>query len=381
MRLGLLLLCLAASADAIYTADAITAFRVPDGKIVVDGKPELLWRALSAQNGAVSTLSFQDYAKLVLLQPENVRNADPSRYVKNPVNGTVSMLAAYDNAALYFLFLVKTKTVVNAKTVCLTADNLWKADAPDVFLDPSVWVDDSTSYRSYFSADAGGLIFGTSPKTIELAKPLYDKDTRFFFRNRASADKFQVVAPPSGVQAASSRLTASDTSAMVVEMKIPYWGGFSSAYSGKKSAFISWGFNMYPDSLWGNCNGNPLAYRWAKHYVNYDASPTQPPGWRKNDSTHYDPTRSWDGWGKFSLSPSPAIDSNQCRNSSGNVWDLQVWRSSCSIATTSLQTARSLARNPKPWTLMERVADRDLRGRAILGRRIFPRAYWSGLEP
>ena len=339
----LVLAFLCGPVQALYTQDAVTAYRVPDGKIRVDGNPERLWRALSLQSGAVATIAFTDMGKLVLLQPQQVRNANPSLYVKNPVNGYVSMLAAYDNAALYFLFLVKTATVVNSKTVCGGGDNLWKADAPEVFLDPNVWMNDSTSYRKYFSTDASGLIFGSSPKTIQLSKPLNDKDTRSFFRNRAMGDRFQVAALPAGASVVSLR-SPSDTALVAVEMRIPYWGGLSTSYSPAKSLFISWGFNMYPESLWTNCNGNPLAYRWAKHYLNYDGAAVVPPGWAAHDSTHFDPTRSWDGWGRFNLSAAATVDSTLCSNSPASEWNPTRWSQTCIASVTILEVPAPGAR-------------------------------------
>ncbi|MDB5048917.1 MAG: hypothetical protein JWO30_1988 [Fibrobacteres bacterium] len=371
-RMCLLMACLCGGAHALYTQETITAYRVPDGKINVDGTPELLWRSISAQPSAVSTITFQDYRRMVLLQPEQVRNADPSLYVKNPVNGYISMLAAYDNTALYFLFLVKTKTVANSGSLCTTTDNLWKADAPEVYLDPTVWKDDTTSYRSFFTADAGGLIFGTSPKTIQLDKPINDKDTRLYFRNRVSADRFQVVTSagadiPAGTKAVSRRHSATDTATVVVEMKIPYWGGLSASYAPTKSMFISWGFNMYPDSLWSNCDGNPIAYRWAKHYLNYDNAPDKPPGWRAKDSTHYDPSRSWDGWGRMTLSASGNVDTLNCRYETPVVWDMQTWKSACTAATATAGkpgTSGSAFRLGRgAWS--GNAGTRDLRGRSV----------------
>lgn len=377
----LLALGLFGTADALYTSEAITAFRVPDGTLQVDGTPEILWRALSIRSGAVSTISFKDYGKLVLLQPQAVRNADPSLYVTKPVDGSISMLAAYDNAALYFLFLAKTASVVDPKKVCPDGDGIWKADAPEVYLDPNLWTDDSVSYRNYFSADAGGLIFGTSPKTIQLAKPLSQADTRTYYRNRATSDKFQTAVPPSGVSAVSKRHSASDTALVVVEMKIPYWGGLSASNLQSNPMFISWGFNMYPDSLWASCDGNPLAYRWAKHYKNYDQAPEQPPGWLAKDSTHYDPTRSWDGWGRFRFDGNGAVDSNRCQSTLPSDWDLQAWQKSCQAATALSAnpvadlTAKTGRGNRLEWNAIPTGEDnpvRDLRGRA-LGRDRIPR--------
>jgi hypothetical protein len=361
LRTLLLLAVLAISSHALYRKETITAFRVPNGKIVVDGKAELLWRALSVKSGAVSSIPFSEYEKLVLLQPENVRNADPSKYIKTLPVGNISMLAAYDSSALYLLFVVKTKTVVNSESGCFTAANLWKLDAPDVYLDPSAWSDDSTTYQSYFAVDAGGLIFGTSPKTIELAKPLSAPKSSFYFRNRATGDKFQSASPPSGAAAVSLGYpgTRSGDSSLVVEMKIPYWGGLNMA---SKSAFISWGFNLFPDSLWDQCGSDPLAFRWAKHYVTYDAAAVKPPGWRKNDSTHYDPTRSWDGWGKFSFSSQPPIDSSNCQGGTDNELEFAAWKNAC-------QATVGISRKPDPYPLsrpwMSQRGIRDIRGRLL----------------
>jgi hypothetical protein len=383
----MLIVCLCGLANALYRQDSIMAYRVPDGKITVDGTPDRLWKALSQRPGAQSTISFQDFRKLVLLQPEQVRNADPSLYVKNPVNGYATLLAAYDSTALYFLFLVKTKTIAGAKTLCTDTADFWKADAPELYLDPNLWLDDATSYRNYFSTDAGGLIYGTSPKTIQVDKPLDDKDTRVYFRNRAAADKFQnASAVSAGILAVSKRHSASDTALTAVEMKIPYWGGLSAANAGSRPFFISWGFNMYPDSLWGSCGGNPLAYRWAKHYLNYDTAADKPPGWRAKDSTHYDPTRSWDGWGRFSMFNGTAVDSNECYKSEATDWDVTRWKSTCKDIATRLAAPETRAAVEKrglgllPWN----AGWRDLRGRTIkpgTGASLFPWSVPQSAEP
>ncbi|MDQ3001877.1 MAG: hypothetical protein M3Y08_11535 [Fibrobacterota bacterium] len=359
---------------ALYLAETISAFSLPPSgpgsTIKVDGSPDTVWKAISVLPGAVSTIDFEDFQKLVILQPDAARNDDdPSKYVKDPVNGSIKMLVAYDKTALYFLFLVRTTTVFNPKSLCApTAANLWKADAPEVYIDPSPFDADTSVYPSYFSTDSSGLVYGTSPKTIQLDKPLNAGDTRLYFRNRAMADKFQIAATPAGLLAVSKSFSASDTTTVIVEMKIPFWTT-ASAFTAGKSMFISWGFNMYPKSLWGNCSGTPLAYRWAKHYLNYDQALDKPPGWRAKDSTHYDPTRSWDGWGRFEFS-SYRVDPQVCRNLNQANWDVTYWQQQCTGAATGIDTPAGSRRvQIRPGGIPSRHGPqgRDIRGRSTQG--------------
>lgn len=371
----LLLAGLFGPSHALYLSETILAFPLPTSgpgsTIKVDGSPDTVWKAISVYPNAVSTLNFQDFQKLVILQPDAARNdVDPSKYVKDPVNGSIKMLVAYDKTALYFLFLVKTTTVFNPKTLCApTAANLWKADAPEVFIDPSPFDADTAVYPSFFSTDSSGLVYGTSPKTIQLDKPLNAGDTRLYFRNRATADKFQIAATPAGLLAVSKPHSLTDTTTVIVEMKIPFWTD-PSAFTSGKSMFISWGFNMYPKSLWGNCGGSPLAYRWAKHYQNHDQALDKPPGWRAKDSTHYDPTRSWDGWGRFTLT-NYNVDPRNCKNVDQNSWDILIWQQNCSSAPTSLfdAPAGSSRVQIRPGTNLGNhgASGRDIRGRSSKG--------------
>lgn len=366
----LVLACLATSAHALYTQTRVSAFPLPGGvTLKIDGSPDTVWRAISGMNEAINTISFQDYAKMVLLMPDDVRNANPSKYIKNPVNGSIQMLAAYDKSAMYFLFLVKTKTVFNPKTLCAPSlDNLWKADAPTLFLDPSPWTSDPEIYPTYFSGDASGLVYGTSASTVQLAKPINDKDARFYFRNRTrtTSDNFQIPPTmPAGVQAVSRRRSATDTTTVIVEMKIPNWtiGDNNAGYR----MFISWGFNMYPDSLWKNCNGSPLAYRWAKNHLNYDEAEEKPPGWRAKDSTHFDPTHSMDGWGELYLSPFN-VEPRICRTLDTAIWDMTYWNERCGNPTTRLGEKLSDNRmNSRigPNRFRYGWERRDIRGRSV----------------
>jgi hypothetical protein len=358
----LVLSVISGTAHALYPGQGVNAYRIADDKIKVDGTPDSLWKAISSIEGAVSSIAFNDYGKMVILQPDSVRNADPSKYVTPAPTGSIFMLAAFDTKSLYFYFQVKTKTIANAKTLCTDPANIWKADAAEVFVDPASWSADPDVYRTYFSADAGGLIYGTSSKTVQMDRPL--NDTRTFFRNRASADKFQTATLPAGASTAVARYSR-DTTTVSVEMKIPFWGGSAAAFAPGKSMFISWGFNMYPANL-SNCNGDPIAYRWAKHYLSYDAAPIKPPGWRAKDSTHYDPLRSWDGWGRFNLSSGEVVDSKRCIFQDPASWNLSEWKASGCIPQTVRLTGGTKARDlhrPISGSLGS-AHGRDLRGRS-----------------
>jgi hypothetical protein len=371
-RLFLVLACLASASQALFESASVTAFRVADDKIKVDGSPDTLWKAVAVANhGPASRIDFTDYGKMVILKPDSVRNDDPAKYFQAPA-GYVSLLAAYDSKALYFYFQVKAPSVADSKSLCATADNLWKADAAEIFIDPSPWSQDTAVYRSYFSADAGGLVYGTSPKTIQMDRPISDKETRVpYFRSRITQDRFQIPASlPAGATAASKR-NSKDTSLISVEMKIPFWTYGGSSFSPGAAMFISWGYNMYPKALWGNCNSDPIAYRWAKHYLSYEDAATKPPGWHAQDSTHYDPLRSWDGWGRFSLSTYPTLDPKDCKFQDTASWDIAVWsNSNCGglPTTTSLDRRRAAAATgPVPGAR----AYRDVRGRAAGEGRLF----------
>jgi hypothetical protein len=371
-RFGLILavaLLLYRESNALYLGNGVIAKRVSDGSIVMDGRPDLVWKAIGARLTGADTISFGDYQKIVLLQSDAIRNANPAKHYLAPAKGSVSMMAAYDNTALYFFFLVKENSFYNPASLC-TATNLWKANAAEVYIDPSPWV--TVNYNTYFSVDGSSLLNGTSPKTVQLDKPIYPGDTRLFFRNRTTPpDRFQIpVSLPNGVMAISSSHTIKGDSLFGVEMKIPFWTGNPNDFSQGKSMFISWGYNHYPGTS-SNCDSTPIAYRWAKHYKTYASYDLNKPyGWRAGDSTHFDPTRSWDGWGQLFLSLEMA-NGTDCRFLSQDTgsWELATWRKNCSSAPTVLRqkSSQPILKNQAnskinfPWD----SPARDLRGRSI----------------
>jgi hypothetical protein len=339
-RVVMVILALQVGAHALFLDGPIIAERVANGLIVVDGRPDGVWKTLASRGAVPTTINFSDYQKIVLLQADKIRNADPKLYFTAPNQGSVTMLAAYDNTALYFFFLVKENTIFNPSTLC-TATNLWKANAPEVYIDPSPWNPDN--FSAYFSVDGSGLLFGTSPKTVQLDKPIYAKDLRSFFRNRLTPpDRFQIpTSIPNGVVAIASAHSPSDSLLVGVEMKIPFWTGAATDFSPGKSMFISWGYNHYPNAGKANCDSTPIAYRWAKHYKSYDpADPDKPAGWRAGDSTHFDPTRSWDGWGQFLLNNGPVFTAG-CNFSDTASWDINSWKANCSTVTSVKSTAHN----------------------------------------
>lgn len=353
---------------ALWTGDGVTAFKVADKSIKMDGRPDSVWRAISTR--ARSTVAFTDSKKMVVLQPVKARNDDPGKYVPNPVNGSATLLAAYDSEALYFFFLIKTKSTVANPTAlgCSDAD-LWRADAAEIFVDPSPWSADPATYPSYFTADATGLVYGTSPKTIQLDKPISHIDsTRYYFRNRATGDKFAIPAAKNpAIIALSSRHTTAAPGVRGVEIKLPFWTAAAN-FAGGKSMFLSWGFNLYMDSLWTNCASNPLGYRWAKHAINYDAAEEKPPGWLAGDSTHYDPIRSWDGWGRLTLDPS-TITGKECRYGTpadfNATWDIAAWANACNIATAGRGMGPAVRLDAAGMPVPSGLRSRDARGRAL----------------
>jgi hypothetical protein len=348
---------------ALYTAGSITAYQIPDGALNIDGRPDSLWRSLYARD-FFTVLNLQDTSKMVILQPVQARNDNPAKYVKNPSPGTVTLMAAYDSKALYFYFLIKVRGFADPKAWGCDASNMWKSDAAEVFVDPLPWTEDPGTYRSYFTTDASGLVYGTSKTTIQVDKPVSNHETSYFYRDRTTAQRFQSPATlPTNVVVKSSPHLPADTTWVGVEMKIPFWTTTSSDFAPGRSMFVSWGFNQYVDSAKSGCARNPLAFRWAKNVLNYDAEPEQPPGWLLHDSTHYDPLRSWDGWGKLYLES--GIMSNLCRNTDSKFdtdWDPTHWKSSCGYGTTRTQKSIRLDEAGMPVP-MSRNFPRDALGR------------------
>jgi len=373
------LLILPSQVSALYLTEMVSAFKVPDGGIKVDGKPDAIWKAVYAV-GASSRISFDDYRRIVLLGADSLRNnPDPSKYYQAPKTGSVMMLAAFDNTALYFFFLVAENSVFNPSSLCTVA-NLWAADAPDVFVDPTPWSPDN--YTAFFNKDGTGLVYGTSPKTVQLAMPIYSKDTpRLYYRDRTTPpDRFQIPASiPNGVVAVAAQ---SPKSALTygVEMKIPFWTGKASDFAAGKSMFISWGYNHYPDNVTSTCDSVPIAYRWAKHFKTYAAADPKPPGWRAGDSTHFDPTRSWDGWGQLNLN-SHFVDGSNCKFSDTASWDVGIWVSGCQVTTSNFKSFPSKgAKVPGFWSAPESDGNpmsRDIRGRLRQSQAWVPLFPWT----
>ena len=348
---------LAGAAHALYLGQGVTAYPVANGAIRVAGKPETIWRDISARPGGFSHMPFNDYGKVVLLEPTEVRNAPPQEHYQAPSTGSVTLMAAYDNTALYFFFLVRENNTFNP-SVCSTAD-LWKAHAVEVYVDPNAW--SQSLYTAYFSADAGDASNGTSPKTLQVAKPAWPADTRKYYRDRSVGNRFEIRTASSLLAVCSTR-TRTDTRTLGVEIKVPMPtpGDFTAG----KSMFISWGYNHYPVEISTTCDSLPIAYRFAKHYKTYTSDP-KPPGWVEGDSTHFDPLRSYDGWGRFELAnfTSPITGSNCRTGMADTTWDLDTWGVSCGSPATALRISRS----PRP--AMERsplsleILGRDIRGR------------------
>lgn len=363
MLLACLLLC---PSHALYTRDAILAYRVDDNAFTIDGKPDSLWRTIFAMPQGNKSLSFQDYSKMVILQPDSVRNQDPAKYVKNPSAGSATLVAAYDSKALYFLFLIKTGAYANPKALGCASGDLWKIDAAEIYVDPSVWSPGSSEYHTYFYTDASGLVYGTSPRTIQVDRPISSRDTRVFYRNRSVGERFQVRdSLPKGLNVAVSPRTPADTGWVGVEMRLPFWSAASDFARGR-SMFASWGFNRYGDSARRGCDDEPIAYRWAKNILSYDFASEKPPGWKFGDSTHYDPSRSWDGWGQLFLVDQLAR--NQCsspdpKDAFDPNWDASYWGQACGSPATG-KLSRPLRLDAPDGARFPHRPPRDARGRA-----------------
>jgi hypothetical protein len=350
----------------LYTREPITAYRVADNAFAIDGKPDSLWRTIFGMPNGNQAFSFQDYSKMVILQPDAVRNADPSDYVKNPSAGSATLIAAYDSKALYFFFLIKAGNYGNPTALGCKSADLWKIDAAEIYVDPSVWNSGSSDYRTYFYTDASGLVYGTSPRTIQVDRPISARDSRVFFRNRAIEERFQVRDTlPAGLNVAISPRISSDTGWVGVEMRIPFWTSASDFAPGA-SMFASWGFNRFGDSARSNCDDNPLAYRWAKNYLSYDTSAEKPPGWQEGDITHYDPSHSWDGWGQLSLANQQV--SGRCMTGETKAafdanWDPSSWLSGCGTGS-SVNLSRPIRLDAAGRPGSSGPPLRDARGRA-----------------
>lgn len=329
------LLC--GAVHALYLGQGISAYRVPDGKIKVDGRPDSVWKEIGARSFGYSQIPFNNYGKIVILEPDSIRNAPPEEHYTAPSAGSVTMLAAYDASNLYFFFLVKENNRFNPRTLCGLTD-LWKAHAVELFLDPSSWSE--TLYTAYFSADAIEASYGTSSKSVQVSKPAYPAETRLYYRDRTVGNRFETRTVTSQVAGAAASRTSADSLYIGVEIRISIAG---SAYAAGRSAFISWGYNHYPEGARTNCDANPIAYRWAKHYKTYSGAAQKPPGWRAGDSTHFDPLRSWDGWGQLYLDPTQVTGAGCSQSGLAETdWELAIWRDKCGPPTTALHLLKPM---------------------------------------
>lgn len=372
-RIVLLTGLLAGMAQALYGPDHITAFRVADNKIVVDGKPDSAWREVAGLVGTFGgspTIAFNNYGKIVLLGPDSLRNADPKEHYQAPETGSVTFLAAYDAAALYFFFIVRENNAFNPASAGCAVTDLWKAHGAEVYVDPSAY--NTSLYSAYFSADAGEVSYGTSSKTLQMAKPALPSETREYYRDRTSGNLFSL-RTGSGAKAVSVTRSTSDPSTYGIEMRIPYPA--AADFTPGKSMFISWGYNHFPDAPRTDCAADPIAYRWAKHEKDYSDSTKKPPGWRAGDKIHYDPLRSWDGWGRFHLDNSmPGLTGSNCRGKgiAESDWSLPG-SGACGSAPVH---ARIMPKTENPsWSLTLNPALpagasplRDIRGRMHAGK-------------
>lgn len=350
-------LLLAGAAHALFTPQAVSAYRVPNGKIQVNGIPDTVWREISALPNGYSRVLFNDYDKIVLLR-DAVRNAPPEEHFNAPADGSVTLLAAFDDAFLYFLFLVKENNSFNPVTAC-SAQELWRAHAVTVFVDPAAW--DTEKYPAYFSADAGEVSYGTSTKTFQVAKATWPSDTRKYYRDRTVANRFDLRTPAASLQAESRTRAAADPTYYAVEMRVPI---AAADYPAGKSMFISWGYNHYPEGGAGTCDSIPVAYRWAKNFKSYEGAAVKPPGWKPGDIAHFDPLRSYDGWGRLELSSRFPADGKGCRSYVESEWDLGKWYERCNTIATSLWITDRPAQGLAPsLEYPGRDRARDIRGR------------------
>jgi hypothetical protein len=349
-------------AQALYVNQQVIAIQVPRGKIVVDGKLEQEWREIGVFARNNIELKFNDYSHIVLVGRDSILNDPPENHFTAPSSGAVSMMAAYDADAMYFFFIVKENNSFTPSSSNCLATDLWKTHSVEVFVDPNPF--DQALYTTTFSADAGQVSYGTSPKSYQFSKPTWPAETRNYFRDRTVGNRF-AIRTGTGVRAASTTRTANDKLTYGVEMKVPHPN--AADFFAGKTMYISWGYNHYPEAPRTNCDENPIGFRWARHEKNYADSTLKPPGWKPGDLVHFDPLRSYDGWGKLLLDPWLATGKS-CNSSAlvDTVWDPSAWQSCFSIPTTVGQSRlQARAGSSLPALLGMEGARRDIRGRLV----------------
>ena len=344
----------------LFLDSTITAYRVANGLITVDGKMDMVWKEIGgAHLQSTSQISFNDYNKIVLLS-DSLRNQPPESLFIAPSAGSATMLAAYDQSYLYFFFIVRENSLFNPGAGGCGPQDLWKANAVEVFVDPSEWSE--TLYTAYFSADAGQASYGTSAKSFEAAMPAWPGQSFKFYRDRADSNTFKLRNPaPSQVQMASAVRLVSDSLTVGVEIRIPV---SSADFSPGKPVFVSWGYNHYPGAA--GCDELPIAYRWARHIKSYEGAISKPPGWKPGDSVHFDPLASYDGWGRMNLSNNVPLQGTGCRQPlPDSAWDLDTWRAQCYNAATPIRASAEPSRFLSPVFGTAIPFLRDIRGRRI----------------
>lgn len=360
---------LAGWVHGLYLDSAISAYRVADGLITVDGKPDLVWKEIGGGFlQSTSRIRFDDYRKIVLLT-DSLRNRPPQDYFSAPATGSVTMLAAYDRDYLYFFFIVRENEAFSTLAGGCDLPDLWKANAVEVFVDPSAWSE--TLYSAYFSADAGEASYGTSAKTFEAAMPAWPGETRLFYRDRTDSNTFKLRRPPPArLSMASAARLPSDSLTLGVELRIPI---SAADFTPGKSLFVSWGYNHYPGTA--NCGELPIAYRWAKHVKAYETANLKPPGWKPGDSVHYDPVASYDGWGRMNLMSNSPLQGSGCRQPlAESDWELDSWKANCYNLPTTIKPPDGRSRFPATDRVGGDAAVplRDIRGRRLGRESLLP---------
>ncbi len=313
-RLALLFTVVANFCWPLYTKSHISAFRVLDNAIVIDGQMDPVWKKIANTQSGLEKMDLKDCSKLVNIKASSdykLQNQDPCLDSLSGSEGLITLLSAYDSQFVYLYFLVREVEVFDGSQTC-GAPSVWKADAVEIFMDPNPW--NEQSYHSIFSKDGSGRWFGTSPLTVQINKPIAPLDWRLFLKDRTVNDQFDLRSQEDFIAGnqfeVKSAVNPIDKRIISLEFKIPHWGD-SLFWQAGDSLYFTFGYNNYTSELFADCSELPRAYRWAKNYKRYGM--VQYPGWRASeDSVHYDPSRSADGWGKMVLQPHVIIaDSEQ----------------------------------------------------------------------
>lgn len=307
--------CLSLPSFAIYTGPRIVAYQLSgsDG-IAIDGKRDATWDAIANKASGKTTVNFQDMDRLLYLGPDSIKNKDISSQTP-PSKGEISLTMAYDSKFVYAFFEAKDDYVFDGSNQC-GPEQIWRADAIELFIDPSPWTTTVGTLAALFRADADSRAFGTSANTIQFAKPIHGNDSRLFYADRFENNQF--VSRPGaltsgqrfpGFQVASGADTK--TGITTLELKIPHtnrggdrpWGTFTAG----RSMYITFAYNNYLNTHKSDCTDSPVKHAWSKNIKEYTQQEWvsltgSTKGWAPGDKVQYDPTDSFDGWGELYLS-------------------------------------------------------------------------------